>query len=84
MKKLLRLTKKGFGVIEILLILIVITLIAGLGYYVYAQSQMHDKSISSFEECVAAGNPVMESYPEQCNANGRNFVNPAQSFDAPQ
>jgi len=30
--------------------------------------------ITSFEECVAAGNPVMESYPRQCNANGKNFV----------
>ncbi len=29
---------------------------------------------SSFEECVAAGNPVMESYPRQCMANGRTFT----------
>lgn len=32
------------------------------------------KQISSFEECVAAGNPVMESYPRQCSANGQTFV----------
>jgi len=31
-------------------------------------------AITNFEECVAAGNPVMESYPRQCNANGKNFV----------
>jgi hypothetical protein len=30
--------------------------------------------ITNFEECVAAGNPVMESYPRQCRANGQNFV----------
>lgn len=30
--------------------------------------------ITSFEECVAAGNPVMESYPRQCQANGKLFV----------
>ncbi len=30
--------------------------------------------ITNFEECVAAGNPVMESYPRQCNANGETFV----------
>ena len=30
--------------------------------------------IDSFEECVAAGNPVMESYPQQCSANGQTFV----------
>ncbi|MFZ2887295.1 MAG: hypothetical protein WA021_05760 [Minisyncoccia bacterium] len=31
--------------------------------------------ISNFDECAAAGNPVMESYPRQCNtADGRHFV----------
>lgn len=32
------------------------------------------KPISSFAECAAAGNPVMESYPRQCRADGRTFV----------
>lgn len=31
-------------------------------------------SITTFEECVAAGNPVMESYPRQCRANEQTFV----------
>ncbi|MFB5631404.1 MAG: MBL fold metallo-hydrolase [Nitrosopumilaceae archaeon] len=32
-------------------------------------------SITNFEECVAAGNPVMESYPRQCrSADGKLFV----------
>lgn len=31
--------------------------------------------INSFEECAAAGYPIMESYPEQCRTpDGRNFV----------
>ncbi|HTK59579.1 MAG TPA: hypothetical protein VL283_00065 [Candidatus Baltobacteraceae bacterium] len=30
--------------------------------------------ITTFEECVAAGNPVMESYPRQCRAGGQTFV----------
>lgn len=30
--------------------------------------------INSFEDCVAAGNPVMESYPRQCRAGDRTFV----------
>lgn len=33
-----------------------------------------DTGVTSFEECVAAGNPVMESYPRQCRANGTLFV----------
>jgi hypothetical protein len=33
------------------------------------------EAISSFEECAAAGNPVMESYPRQCRTqDGRLFV----------
>ncbi len=31
--------------------------------------------INSFEECIAAGNPAMESYPRQCRtADGKHFV----------
>ncbi len=30
--------------------------------------------VNSFEECASAGYPVMESYPRQCSAGGRNFV----------
>src|SRR3989344_1980362 len=30
--------------------------------------------INNFEECAAAGNPVMESYPRQCSADGRTFT----------
>lgn len=31
-------------------------------------------TISSFEECANAGLPVMESYPRQCAAGGKTFV----------
>jgi len=31
--------------------------------------------INNFDECAAAGNPVMESYPRQCNTpDGKHFV----------
>ncbi len=34
-----------------------------------------ENEITSFEECTAAGNPIMESYPEQCRTeDGRTFV----------
>jgi len=36
--------------------------------------------ITSYEECVAAGYPVLESYPEQCKLpDGRTFVRDIQS-----
>lgn len=31
-------------------------------------------AITNFEECAAAGNPIMESYPRQCRANSQTFV----------
>ena len=30
--------------------------------------------IDSFEDCVEAGNPILESYPRQCIADGRTFT----------
>jgi hypothetical protein len=37
--------------------------------------QESDVTIRSFDECVARGNPVMESFPRQCiTPDGRSFV----------
>jgi len=30
--------------------------------------------INNFDDCVSAGNSIMESYPRQCKANGETFV----------
>ena len=30
--------------------------------------------ITNFDECIEAGNPVMESYPRQCKAGDRTFI----------
>ena len=31
-------------------------------------------AVTNFDECVAKGNPVMESYPRQCQHDGTTFV----------
>ena len=37
--------------------------------------QKQSSTIDSFEECVFAGNPVMESHPRQCKTgDGKHFV----------
>lgn len=41
-------------------------------------SKKSASKVTDFESCVAAGNPVMESYPEQCAANGKTYTNQAQ------
>lgn len=33
-----------------------------------------EAKINNFQDCVAAGNPIMESYPRQCTHNWQNFV----------
>jgi len=60
-------------IIIFLIILIILLALVGYWYY-YKTSSSTNATINSFEECVAAGNPVMESYPRQCRANGQIFV----------
>lgn len=60
---------------SVLLSVTVIGIIAGVGWYVWDKNQNQKPVITNFDECVAAGNPIMESYPEQCAANGQTFVN---------
>lgn len=56
----------------IFLSVIVVLIVIGYGYFV---EQKPDVVVSTFEECGALGNPVMESYPRQCRtADGRLFV----------
>lgn len=44
----------------------------------------NEEQISSFEECVAAGNAVMESYPRQCRtASGQHFVEDVPPIEMP-
>lgn len=39
--------------------------------------------IGSFQECMDAGYPIMESYPRQCNADGNNFVEDIDPIQEP-
>ncbi len=60
--------------IIIISVAVVVLLVA---YFVFALSSKKDTVpvISNFEECVVAGNPIMETYPEQCvTEDGRVFV----------
>jgi hypothetical protein len=75
----------GFGTVHIIIILIVVVLVAGVGLLVWQRRSPKQAGtttqIYSFQACVDAGNPVMESYPEQCSANGKTFTNPNQKVD---
>ena len=69
---------QAFKTIGLLLLAVVLAVAA---YIIYqsaprlASAGIPGSVISSFEECAAAGNAVMESYPRQCrSADGRLFV----------
>ncbi len=70
------LNTKGFSLAEVLIIVVVVGALGGVGATVYTKQKSNKKeaSITNFDECVTAGNPVMESYPEQCSANGQTFT----------
>ncbi|KKW45385.1 MAG: hypothetical protein UY96_C0023G0007 [Parcubacteria group bacterium GW2011_GWB1_56_8] len=51
-------------------IVIVVAGVLSLGFYYRSQRP----SVASFEECAAAGFPVMESYPRQCRAGDTTFT----------
>lgn len=52
-------------------VLLLALLAAGL--FVAAREWKRSPQVASFEECVAAGNPVMESYPQQCRIGKQVF-----------
>lgn len=57
-----------------LLVVAGILLLIALAVFAYTKFQPVGPVVSSFDECIAAGNPVMESYPRQCRMKeGKTF-----------
>jgi hypothetical protein len=52
-------------------LLLPLGLLTGLSSCVVAQPAA---APSNFEECIAAGNPMLKSYPARCVAHGKTFV----------
>lgn len=65
------------------LIAIIILLIAAAGAAIFYKTKNPKPVITNFEECAAAGNPIMESYPRQCRANGQTFVEQIKNEPTP-
>lgn len=49
----------------LLIIILIVVFIAGCSNTI---------EVTNFEECVQAGNPVMESYPRQCSYGDQTFI----------
>ncbi len=61
---------------KIIIILVLIIILGAGGYLAYGALQANQAAkITTFADCVAAGYPVMESYPPQClTPDGRTLV----------
>ena len=69
--------KKDLALAEICLVVLAVI---GLGIIIWIAwlrpSGQLKATVHSYDQCVAAGNPVQESYPEVCvTPEGRRFVN---------
>ena len=54
---------------------IAILIVAIIGVFAFISSKGDGALIESFEDCISAGYPVMESYPRQCRTpEGKTFV----------
>ncbi len=67
--------KKGGKFSPRILVLLVAILLVGVGIFFYLKLSEQQKlsKINSYEECAAAGFPIMDSYPPQCRANYKTF-----------
>lgn len=56
-------SKPNRTVVTLLVLLIVAALLVAFGLL---QQSLANADINSFEDCVASGRPILETYPEQC------------------
>lgn len=73
-----KLSQRQLSIVLLLGAILLGILCAVVGQYVY---RMKYPTVDSYAECKAAGYPIMESYPEQCSANGQTFVNTISSYE---
>ena len=58
-----------------LLMVIAIVGMATIAWNVTRDKPAEGSRVTNFMQCVAAGNPVSESYPEQCSDGENTYVN---------
>lgn len=63
-----------FGVFLLLAPAVVLNVCDGTGCHWFNRRPAPSLAPSNFEECVAAGNPIMESYPRQCRVSTQLFT----------
>lgn len=65
------------------LVVLAIWIFVGLLAFVVYKVVTKEPTVNDFQSCIAAGNPRLESYPEQCVHKGQSYLNPAQRVPDP-
>ncbi|MCH7560679.1 MAG: hypothetical protein IIC67_04815, partial [Thaumarchaeota archaeon] len=71
----------------VIIAVIIVILVVAIGALMVTEKEtVSDTSIiNNFEECIAAGNPAMESYPRQCRTeDGKHFVEVLETRAVPK
>lgn len=55
-------------------VIVLACVVAGIIWVAKDWNKKELRAVSNFQECVSAGNPVMESYPRQCRQGEKTFV----------
>ena len=67
----------------LIVIIVLAVLVVGFGGWLLVRS-LTPPTRTSYPQCVAAGYPILETYPEQCRTpDGRTFTNPDASPQTP-
>lgn len=68
--------KKELAISKILLVVLAVIGLAVVVWFAWIRPERQKVDVNSFDECVAAGNPVQESFPEVCvTPTGQRFTN---------
>lgn len=62
-----------------IIVVIFVLLLGGLSFWIYKALQDEEPDVQNFDACVAAGNPVLETSPEQCVHKGKTFYKPGEA-----
>jgi len=66
--------------LAVVLALLILIIIGAIVLMIFENNKAMSEDVNNFIECVEAGNPVMESYPRQCEHNGEIFVEEIENF----
>lgn len=70
----------GITFVQVIIYIAIAFLVGGAAVWWFMNKPENENTnppaqqITSFEECAAAGNPIMESYPPRCSAGGKTFT----------